>query len=132
MPLKSFYYKKLVFKNKNVLFEHCRKVRTINILYHSNIFSNFKCSVYLFRAAISKPNFVLHRDRLLHWPLQQLAQVFNKTGNTKEGSITVPLTSCLTGSESAVWQLTFLFLFARQANPNQSYRRSMVQWYFPL
>jgi hypothetical protein len=26
--------------------------------------------------------------------------------NTKGGSITVPLTSCLTGSESAVWQLT--------------------------
>jgi hypothetical protein len=27
-------------------------------------------------------------------------------GNTKGGSITVPLTSCLTGLESAVWQLT--------------------------
>jgi hypothetical protein len=31
----------------------------------------------------------------LHWP-----------GNTKGGSITVPLTSCLTGLESAVWLLT--------------------------
>jgi hypothetical protein len=28
------------------------------------------------------------------------------------------------------WQ--FLFLFANQTNPNQSYRRSTVQWYFPL
>ncbi len=28
------------------------------------------------------------------------------------------------------WQ--FLFLFEKQANPNQSNRRSMVQWYFPL
>ncbi len=28
------------------------------------------------------------------------------------------------------WQ--FLFLFAKQTNPNQSNRRSMVQWYFPL
>jgi hypothetical protein len=28
------------------------------------------------------------------------------------------------------WQ--FLFLFGEQNNPNQSNRRSMVQWYFPL
>jgi len=28
------------------------------------------------------------------------------------------------------WQ--FLFLFAKHSNPNQSNRRSMVQWYFPL
>jgi hypothetical protein len=28
------------------------------------------------------------------------------------------------------WQ--FLFLFAKQTNPNQSNRRLMVQWYFPL
>jgi hypothetical protein len=26
----------------------------------------------------------------------------------------------------------FLFLFAKQTNPNQSNRRSMVQWFFPL
>jgi hypothetical protein len=31
-------------------------------------------------------------------------------GNTKGGSITVPLTSCLTGLESAACQLTF-FVF---------------------
>ena len=34
-----------------------------------------------------------------------------KPGNTKEGSITVPLTSCLTGLESAVWQLTFFCFY---------------------
>jgi hypothetical protein len=28
------------------------------------------------------------------------------------------------------WQV--LFLFAKQANPNRSNRRSVVQWYFPL
>ncbi len=55
------------------------------------------------------------------------------SGNTKGGSITVPLTSCFTGLESAVWQLTiFLFLFAKQTDPNQSNRKSMIQWYFPL
>jgi len=32
------------------------------------------------------------------------------SGNTKEGSITVPLTFCLTGLESAVWQLA-IFVF---------------------
>ncbi len=39
-----------------------------------------------------------------------------------------------------VWQVwnplydysQFLFLFAKQTNPNQSNRRSTVQWYFPL
>ncbi len=36
---------------------------------------------------------------------------FNLSGNTKGGSITVPLTSCLTGLESAVCQLTtFVFI----------------------
>jgi len=41
--------------------------------------------------------------------------------NTKGGSITVPLTSCLTGLESAVYSnVQFLFLFAKQAIPNQS------------
>ncbi len=34
------------------------------------------------------------------------------SGNTKGGSITVQLTSCLTGLESAVWQLTiFVFIY---------------------
>jgi len=34
-----------------------------------------------------------------------------KPGNTKRGSITIPLTSCLTGLELAGWQLTnFVFI----------------------
>jgi hypothetical protein len=36
--------------------------------------------------------------------------VYIGAGNTKGGSITVPLTSCLTGLEPAVWQLT-IFVF---------------------
>ncbi len=47
-------------------------------------------------------------------------------GITKGGSITVPLTSCLTGLESAVWQLAIFVLFAKQTNPNQS---NGGQWY---
>jgi len=42
----------------------------------------------------------------LHHPLNGIVN----PGNTKGGSITVPLTSCLTGLESAVWQLT-IFVF---------------------
>jgi hypothetical protein len=33
---------------------------------------------------------------------------------------------------SCVTTDNFSFLFAKQTNPNQSNRRSMVQWYFPL
>jgi hypothetical protein len=40
---------------------------------------------------------------------------------------TVPLTSCLTGLELAVRQLTIFVLFANPTNQNQSNRRSMVQ-----
>jgi hypothetical protein len=49
------------------------------------------------------------------------------SGNTKGGSITVPLTSSLTGLESALLQQTLLFSFVKQTNPNQSNRRSTVQ-----
>jgi hypothetical protein len=38
---------------------------------------------------------------------------WRRPGNTKGGSITVPLTSCLTGLESAVWQMT-IFCFYLQ------------------
>jgi hypothetical protein len=40
----------------------------------------------------------------------------HQPGNTKGGSITVPLTSCLTVLESAVWQLTILFLLFSQTS----------------
>ncbi len=39
--------------------------------------------------------------------------VLTVTGNTKRGSITVLLTSCLTGLESAVGQLTFFFFICK-------------------
>ncbi len=39
--------------------------------------------------------------------------IIQATGNTKGGSITVPLTSGLTGLQSAVWQLT-IFVFIRK------------------
>jgi hypothetical protein len=37
-------------------------------------------------------------------------KLLDEPGNTKGGSITVLLTSCLTGLESALWQLT-IFVF---------------------
>ncbi len=62
-------------------------------------------------------------------PLVNIARViiYDHNREYKRGSITVPLTSCLTDLESAVKQLTFMFLFVKQTNPNQSNRRSMVQ-----
>jgi hypothetical protein len=72
----------------------------------------------------------------LHWCLictLLLCSAYVQSGNTKGGSITVPLTSCLTGLEISVydnWQ--FLLSFAKQTNPNRSNRRSIVQWYFSL
>jgi len=38
--------------------------------------------------------------------LSVVAPAIDRPGNTNGGSITVPLTSCLTGLESAVWQRT--------------------------
>ncbi len=50
--------------------------------------------------------FICKRQRL-----SALAQLL-EAGNTKGGSITVPLTSCLTGLQPAVWQLTiFVFIW---------------------
>jgi len=46
-------------------------------------------------------------------------------GNTKGGSITVPLTSCLTGLDSAVWQLTFFYLQNRLIQTS----KTGGQWY---
>jgi len=48
-------------------------------------------------------------------------------GNTKGGSITVPLTSCSTGLESAVWQLT-IFVFILQNRLIQT-SQTGGQWY---
>ncbi len=63
---------------------------------------------------------------------QQLCGVaMAQPGNTKGGSITLPLTSCLTGLESAVWQLTIFVYICKKPYLHQSNRRSTVQWHFP-
>jgi hypothetical protein len=51
----------------------------------------------------------------------------DEPGNTKGGSITIPLTSCLTGLESALWQLTF-FCFYLPKRPIQT-SQTGGQWY---
>ncbi len=53
------------------------------------------------------------------------------TWNTKGGSLTVDLLFDWFGIICMIND-NFLFLFAKQTNPNQSNRRSTVQWYFPL
>ncbi len=65
------------------------------------------------RGTLSKPtvqrcDITGRSHALTAWDLK--FQVCLGSGNTKEGSITVPLISCLTGLESAVWQLT-MFVF---------------------
>jgi hypothetical protein len=46
------------------------------------------------------------------------------SGNTKRGSITVPLTSCLTGLESAVRQLT-IFVFIFKTDPSKPVKQEV-------
>ncbi len=58
--------------------------------------------------------------------------LYLRAGNTKGGRITVPLTSVWLVWNQLYDKRQFLFLFAKQTNPNQSNRRSMVQWYFPF
>ncbi len=48
-------------------------------------------------------------------------------GNTEGGSITVPLTSCLTGLDLSVLQMKTKKSVVIQLYPNQSNRRSTVQ-----
>ncbi len=50
-----------------------------------------------------------------------------RSGNNKEGSITVPLTTCLTGFGSAVWQLK-VFCFYMQCRLIQT-SQTGGQWY---
>ncbi len=52
---------------------------------------------------------------------------FGFAGNTKGGSITVQLTSCLTGLESAVWQLT-IFVFIYKTDQFQT-SQTGGEWY---
>ncbi len=52
-------------------------------------------------------------------------------GNTKGGSITVPLTSCLTGLESAVWQLT-IFAFICKTDQSKPGKLPLPPLVFPV
>ncbi len=47
-----------------------------------------------------------------------------EAGNTKRGSITVPLTSCLIGLESVVWQLT-IFVFIGKTDFSKSVKQEV-------
>ncbi len=49
------------------------------------------------------------------------------SGNTKGGSITVPLTSCLTGLDQSVLQIKTNIFSSHTADSKRSDRRSMVQ-----
>jgi hypothetical protein len=60
-----------------------------------------------------------HKGYLERRDLMTIPEVTVKPGNTKGGSITLPLTFCLTGLESAVWQLT-IFVFYLQNRLFQS------------
>jgi hypothetical protein len=54
-------------------------------------------------------------------------------GNTRGGSITVPLTSCLTGLDESVLEIkTKIVTVVIRLILNQSNRRPTVQWYFPF
>ncbi len=48
----------------------------------------------------------------------------NKPGNSKGGSITIPLNSCLTGLELAVWQLT-IFVFICKTDQSKSLKQEV-------
>jgi hypothetical protein len=52
--------------------------------------------------------FAVHLNDTAFLPLADV-----KPEKTKGGSITVPLTSCLTGLESPVWQLTILVFICK-------------------
>ncbi len=73
----------------------------------------------ILQAAFSYESFLCSFDVLTVWVCNFLAKDFGAKaahkilvkltpGNIKRGSITVPLTSCLTGFESAVWRLTII------------------------
>jgi hypothetical protein len=47
-------------------------------------------------------NPMIFSPSLCQWRLDSNPQPWDRAGNTRGGSITVPLTSCLTGLESAV------------------------------
>ncbi len=60
-----------------------------------------------------------------HFASTKVDEMKPSSGNTKGGSITVPLTSCLTGLESNVLQLT-IFVFICQTDQSKQEVNSTV------
>jgi hypothetical protein len=60
-----------------------------------------------------KPEYTEENVELVSPSYKALDSSFIKAGNTKGGSITVPLTFCLTGLESAVGQLTIILFICK-------------------
>ncbi len=76
--------------------------------------------------------FVFHRVKICSHCVQKGVTKTVKPGDTK-GELSLycwPPVWLVWNQLYDYWQ--FLFLFAKQTNPNQSNRRSTVQWYFPL
>jgi hypothetical protein len=69
--------------------------------------------------------FDTHRTKIEGCEFEPWTLVSIQPWNTKEGSITVPLTSCLTGLESVVWQVT-IFCFYLQNRVIQQTRKKGV------
>jgi hypothetical protein len=70
-------------------------------------------------------SFLKHEGSIFQVILLQLDA--HKPGNTKKGSITVPLTSCLTGLDLSVLKIKQKLSVVIQLIPYQSNRRSTVQ-----
>ncbi len=69
---------------------------------------------------------------IVHIPSTKLAPI-NRNQGILKGEVSLywwPPVRLICNQLYDYWQ--FLFLFAKQTNPNQSNRRSIVQWYFPL
>jgi hypothetical protein len=103
------------FKYKDICW-WSKKPKTSSHIYNVTKTSLIKNKYFHWRIKMSSVMFIcfcLRSNLLMNWMLehyrcQDSLPNDNKpnTGNTKGGSITVPLTSCLTGLELAVWQLT--------------------------
>jgi len=103
---------------KCVIINEITKRSQVRSPARANLKQQFLNTSWRFAMSTVHSDWVLH---LLNWFFSSKLLSFFKTlqclighthtpGNTKGGSITVPLTSCLTGLESAVWQLT-IFVF---------------------
>ncbi len=84
-------------------YAYCRYVQCRICICHLCWMSLFSVS---FRWLSVRPSAICDMSR---YNSQRMSR-FPKPGNTRGGRITVPLTSCLTGLESALWELT-IFAF---------------------